>query len=121
MTRDEKHIIVTAKFKCKSGRSDKIGIIDVMGKDDFRIRMSTVLAPAMGDQRTRCFTITEELSDDMIELLISGFIRKYKLEISKDVVDIICMFSDAALLHCIRIGRDVDYHLVIPLQQAFKS
>ena len=119
LTKDEKHIIVTAKFQGGSDQRDEIGIIDIIDKDRYEIRMSFFRSPAIGYRASRYITMTDGSSNDMNEVLVSGYFRRYRYEILTDVLGIICMFYDDELLHCMRIGEDVNQHFVMPIQRLF--
>ena len=120
LTKDEKHIIVNAKFQGGSDQRNEIGIIDVIDKDKYEIRLKEFSSPTKTIKTSKYMTITGGLSNDKNELLIAGFVRQYKDEISKDVIGIVCTFCNDALIHCIRVGENVNEHFVMPVQELLK-
>ena len=54
------------------------------------------------------------LTDNVNHSLIYGFIRGYyEYQIPSDIIGFICMFSNEALLHCIRVDKHDSQHFVI--------
>ena len=55
------------------------------------------------------------------KLLVNGFVRREsELEVSADVVSIICMFCNDELLHCLRVSKEKKEHFVIPLSRVLE-
>ena len=119
LTKDEKHIIVSNKFKdLSTGRYDDIYIIDIIDKDRYKLRKSKISSPTMkysAQCPSRRFVLSGGEGDTMNEILVNGLVRKCKFSkgISSDVIGIICMYCNDEFLHCIRSRNRYHDHFVI--------